>query len=79
MDTERFDHMDPEKRQAMLENTAFSLPLQRVGNREDAGQALYFLMTNKFTTGIVLDCDGGHQIRQYAQAVSDPFRQAGGS
>eukprot|EP00873_Tetraselmis_striata_P009264 jgi/Tetstr1/429528/TSEL_019433.t1 len=74
MNTERFDHMDEEKREAMLANTASSLPLGRVGTPDDAGEALYFLMTNKFTTGIVLDCDGGHQIRQYAQATSDPFR-----
>lgn len=74
MDTERFDHMDPSKRAAMLANTAQSLPLGRVGQPRDAGVALYFLMSSQFTTGTVLDCDGGHQIRQYAAQSSDPFR-----
>jgi len=75
MDTERFDHMDEGKRAAMLESTAQSLPLYRVGQPRDAGQALFFLMANAFTTGIVLDCDGGHQIRQYATQTNDPFRK----
>jgi NAD(P)-dependent dehydrogenase (short-subunit alcohol dehydrogenase family) len=75
MDTERFDHMEANDRAAMLESTAQSLPLNRVGQAQDAGQALYFLMSNQFTTGIVLDCDGGHQIRQYATQTNDPFRK----
>jgi len=66
VDTERFDHMPPERREAMLEATADSLPLKRVGRPQDAGQALHFLATNSFTTGVVLDVDGGHQVRQYA-------------
>ncbi|KAK3283480.1 hypothetical protein CYMTET_8819 [Cymbomonas tetramitiformis] len=74
METERFDHMEVPKKQAMLESTAQSLPLRRVGQPEDAAAAIYFLMSNSFTTGIVLDCDGGHQIRQYASQVNDPFR-----
>mmetsp|Transcript_64897 Transcript_64897/g.205013 ORF Transcript_64897/g.205013 Transcript_64897/m.205013 type:complete len:146 (-) Transcript_64897:234-671(-) len=74
-DTERFDKMDDAKKEAMLANTAASLPLKRVGQPEDAGEALYFLMTNRFTTGITLDCDGGHQIRQYVDASTDPFRR----
>jgi len=65
-DTERFDHLAPEKRQAMLEATGDSLPLKCVGQPPDAGEALYFLATNKFSTGVVLDVDGGHQVRQYA-------------
>ena len=34
--------------------------------RSIIGEALYFLATSKFTTGVILDVDGGHQIRQYA-------------
>ena len=73
-DTERFDHMDEKKRSAMLKNTAESLPLKRVGMPEDMGEALYYLLSAPFVTGIVLDCDGGHGIRQYASATSDPMR-----
>jgi len=65
VDTERFDHLPKERREAMLEATADSLPLKRVGDPADLGAAL-FLATNAFTTGVVLDCDGGHQVRQYA-------------
>ncbi|KAL3916689.1 MAG: hypothetical protein SGILL_005065 [Bacillariaceae sp.] len=75
-DTERFKHMDPSKKQAMLEHTASSLPLQRVGRPYDMGHAIYFLATNEFTTGVVLDVEGGHLIRQYASpANSDPMRK----
>lgn len=74
-DTERFDHMDEEKKRGMLENTADSLPLKRVGMPEDMGEAIHYLLYAKFVTGVVLDCDGGHHIRQYANRSSDPMRK----
>ena len=74
VDTERFDHMPPERREAMLASTASSLPLERVGAPEDAGLALHFLMQSAYTTGAILDCDGGHQVRQYATREGDPMR-----
>lgn len=73
-DTERFDHMEPEKKRQMLENTAASLPLQKVGTPKDMGSALYYLATAQFATGVVLDVDGGHGIRQYANPINDPMR-----
>lgn len=78
-DTERFDRMEPAKKAAMLANTAASLPLQRVGEPEDMGAALDFLLCSPFTTGVVLDCDGGHHIRQYAQVATDPMRSSAGT
>jgi NAD(P)-dependent dehydrogenase (short-subunit alcohol dehydrogenase family) len=74
-DTERFDHMDPQKKASMLANTADSLPLKRTGLPEDMGEAIYYLLTARFCTGVVLDVDGGHGIRQYANPNSDPMRQ----
>lgn len=50
----------------MLEATADSLPLKRVGSPEKAGEALYFMATSSFTTGVILDVDSGHQLRQYS-------------
>lgn len=50
----------------MLEATADSLPLKRIGTPAEAGEAVYFLATSTFTTGVVLDVDGGHQLRQYS-------------
>lgn len=73
-DTERFDHMPAQRKKDMLANTAASLPLQRVGEPRDMGEALYYLATAKFVTGVVLDVDGGHSIRQYASPVADPMR-----
>ena len=75
-DTERFDRMEPSKKAAMLANTADSLPLKRVGRPSDMGMAIDFLLCSPFTTGVVLDCDGGHHIRQYASPGSDPMRAA---
>lgn len=66
--------MEPQRKEAMLANTAASLPLQRVGQPMDMGAALDFLLCGEFVTGVVLDCDGGHHIRQYANAASDPMR-----
>jgi len=74
-DTERFNHMDPTRKQQMMENTAASLPLQKVGQPQDMGQAIYYLLTAPFCTGVILDVDGGHGIRQYANAQKDPMRQ----
>lgn len=73
-DTERFDRMDSLRKRQMLDNTAASLPLQRVGHPEDMGQALYYLATASFVTGVILDVDGGHSIRQYANQANDPMR-----
>lgn len=73
-DTERFDHLSGDRKANMLANTAASLPLQRVGQPEDMGWAIYYLQTAEFCTGVVLDVDGGHGIRQYANPVNDPMR-----
>ena len=59
---------------ASSSNTADSLPLKRVGQPADMGEAINFLLCSLFTTGVVLDCDGGHHIRQYASASTDPMR-----
>jgi len=77
--TERFDHMDPTKRDAMLRNTADSLPLRRVGEPSDMGKAILYLLTASFCTGVVLDVDGGHGIRQYASTATDPMRSTNSS
>ena len=61
-DTERYDHLPPDRKALMLEATADSLPLKKVGTPADAGEALFFLATSSFTTGVVLDVDGGHQV-----------------
>lgn len=58
--------MQPEAREGMYRATGRSLPLGKVGTVDESAEAAIFLMTNTYTTGIVLDVDGGHMIRQYA-------------
>ncbi|MEM8915373.1 MAG: SDR family oxidoreductase [Pseudomonadota bacterium] len=59
--------MDERARQEMYEATGESLPVGRVGTVEEAAMAAQYLMTNTYSTGVVLDVDGGHMIRQYAK------------
>ena len=55
-------------REAMYASTGASLPTGRVGTVQEAAGAATFLMSNTYSTGVVLDVDGGHMIRQYATA-----------
>ncbi|MEM8972435.1 MAG: SDR family oxidoreductase [Pseudomonadota bacterium] len=64
--SEAYKTMEPVARESMYESTGNSLPLGRVGNVEEIAEATLFLMSNTYGTGIVLDVDGGHRIRQYA-------------
>uniref|UniRef100_A0A0G4GT13 Uncharacterized protein n=1 Tax=Chromera velia CCMP2878 TaxID=1169474 RepID=A0A0G4GT13_9ALVE len=66
VDTERFDRMDPQRKDVMLQSVAASVPLKSVGDPDQIGDALLFLATHSYTTGVVLNCDGGHHVRQYA-------------
>ncbi|MDJ0627684.1 MAG: SDR family oxidoreductase [Rhodobacter sp.] len=59
--------MNPKARETMYDATGASLPVGRVGTVEEAAEAAIFLMSNTYTSGVVLDVDGGHMIRQYAQ------------
>ncbi len=65
--SEAYAGMAPEAREGMYTSTGASLPVGRVGLVEEAAEAALFLMANTYTTGVVLDVDGGHMIRQYAQ------------
>ncbi|MEM1421761.1 MAG: SDR family oxidoreductase [Pseudomonadota bacterium] len=65
--SEAYAGMEPSAREAMYEATGESLPTARVGEVEEAAEAALFLMSNAYTTGVVLDVDGGHMIRQYAK------------
>lgn len=66
--SEAYDGMDPSAREAMYDATGASLPLGRVGEVEEAADAALFLMANTNSTGVVLDVDGGHMVRQYAHS-----------
>lgn len=65
--SEAYARMEPAAREAMYASTGASLPTRRVGEPAEAAEAALFLISNTYTTGVVLDVDGGHMIRQYAQ------------
>ncbi|MEM1316321.1 MAG: SDR family oxidoreductase, partial [Pseudomonadota bacterium] len=66
--SEAYAGMPAEARRAMYAATGASLPAGRVGEAEEAAGAALFLMSNGYATGVVLDVDGGHMIRQYARS-----------
>jgi len=64
--SDAYARMPEEQRERMYRETGASLPLGRIGETREIAAAVAFLMTNGFTTGQVVDVDGGHMVRQYA-------------
>ncbi len=60
--TPYWDRMPEDARRAMYERSAASVPVGRVGEPSDVGHAVLFLVSNGFTTGAILDCDGGARL-----------------
>jgi NAD(P)-dependent dehydrogenase (short-subunit alcohol dehydrogenase family) len=60
--TSHWGRMPEHARQAMCQRLAASVPVGRVGTPSDVGQAVLFLVSNEFTTGAILDCDGGARL-----------------
>jgi len=54
--------MPADRKKAMLDHAAATLPAKRVGQAEDIADAILMLMTNPFTTGSTLFVDGGGMI-----------------
>jgi len=54
--------MTKEKKDEAFATMAARLPTGRVGRPEDIAEAIVFLMKSEFTTGAVLDVDGGHRL-----------------
>ena len=48
-----------ENREGFMEQTAANTPVGRVGQPQDVAEAVLFLAGNGFTTGVVLDVNGG--------------------
>jgi NAD(P)-dependent dehydrogenase (short-subunit alcohol dehydrogenase family) len=59
IDTPLWDQMAPAAREAMYKKASETLPARRIGQPEDVAQALVFLMTNPFATGMVMHLEGG--------------------
>ena len=54
--------MPADKKKAVLDHAAATLPVKRVGQAEDVADAILMLMTNPFTTGSTLFIDGGGML-----------------
>jgi len=63
VDTPLYGRMPEEKRAAMFNTVASSLPAKRIGKPEDIAQTVLYLMGNGFTTGSTLYVDGGYTLR----------------
>lgn len=62
VDTPWWDFLGAEQRQGVLEGFAARSPVGRIGQPEDIAAAIAFLVTNGFTTGTLLICDGGARL-----------------
>jgi len=62
IDTPLWDQFDDERRKAHRAHVEATLPARRMGQPEDVGEAIVMLMGNKFTTGVVLQVDGGSML-----------------
>jgi NAD(P)-dependent dehydrogenase (short-subunit alcohol dehydrogenase family) len=62
-DTPIWDSMaTPEKKREMFNRMATTLPVGRVGRVEDIAETILYLMNSSFSTGTVVDVDGGHRL-----------------
>lgn len=59
IDTPYWETVTEDRRDALFEMAANQLPVGRVGTPEEVAEAVLFAMTNRFTTGAIIDCDGG--------------------
>jgi NAD(P)-dependent dehydrogenase (short-subunit alcohol dehydrogenase family) len=62
IDTPLWDQLPPDARKAHYARIEATLPAKRMGQPEDVGQAILMLMGNPFTTGVVLQVDGGSML-----------------
>jgi NAD(P)-dependent dehydrogenase (short-subunit alcohol dehydrogenase family) len=60
--TPAYDRMPAAQRQGMFDAVAAGLPVKRVGAAEDVAQTVRYLLANGYTTGTVVDVDGGHRL-----------------
>ena len=62
VETPWWDRMPAPQREAVFTEAASSLPVGRVGQPDEAAQAVALLVTNGFITGTVIECDGGAHL-----------------
>ncbi len=63
VETPLWNQLELEQRKMLFDKAARGLPAKRIGQPADIGQAVLFVMTNPFTTGSVIQVDGGSAIQ----------------
>ncbi|ULU23367.1 SDR family oxidoreductase [Dyella terrae] len=59
IDTPAYDHLSHEAKTALFDGMIKDLHVGRAGTSEEVAQAMEFVITNDFTTGALIDIDGG--------------------
>lgn len=62
VDTPMYDWMTPEEKHNFFQQMGSQVPVGRVGRPDEIAEALLFLIHNEFTTGAILDVDGGNRL-----------------
>jgi NAD(P)-dependent dehydrogenase (short-subunit alcohol dehydrogenase family) len=62
VDTPKYDWMTPEEKQEFFRQMGSHVPVGRVGRSGEIAEGLLFLIHNAFTTGAILDVDGGNRL-----------------
>lgn len=60
IDTPLYHNLPADVRLGVLRGVAAELPVRRVGTPADVAKAVLYLIDNEFSTGAVVDVDGGH-------------------
>ncbi len=63
VDTPIYAGMAPEKREAMFQEAAASIPVKRIARPEEIAHTVLYLMSNTYTTGSTIYVDGGATFR----------------
>ncbi|MBB3214202.1 NAD(P)-dependent dehydrogenase (short-subunit alcohol dehydrogenase family) [Herbaspirillum sp. Sphag1AN] len=62
IDTPWWDFLTDEQKAPVFANYAAKTPVGRVGQPQDVGQAIAFLISNSFISGDIITCDGGLRL-----------------
>lgn len=62
VDTPAYNWMSEEEKQSFYKQMGGNLPVGRVGKPDEIAEAAHYLVTNGYTTGAILDVDGGGRL-----------------
>ncbi len=62
VDTPAYDHLPAEAKAGLFAGIARSLPVGRTGEADEIAAAIAFVIRNGFTTGAIIDVDGGARM-----------------